>query len=86
MAGRMRKSQTAWARREYQGQWRRRLGGSRERKEACGAALGEAKVRERTGAGPRDLADLKDYCDFGGCANGGSHTREWCSLTHSLER
>ena len=52
MAGRMRKSQTAWARREHQGQWRRRLGGSGERKEARGAALGEAKVRERTGEAP----------------------------------
>lgn len=55
----MRKSLTPWAHREYQGQWRRRLGGSRERKAACGAALGEAKVRERTGAGAGAPADLR---------------------------
>lgn len=48
----MRKSQTPWAQREYQGQWRRRLAEPRERKAACGAALGQAKVRERTGAVP----------------------------------
>lgn len=82
----MRKSQTPWAQREYQGQWRRRLAEPRERKAACGAALGQAKVRERTGAVPGDLADLQDDCDFSGVANGGSYTGEWCGLTHNLER
>ena len=50
-----------------------------------GCSGGSEGQREDRG-GPRDLADLKDDCDFSGCANGGSHTGEWCSLTHSLER
>lgn len=63
----MRKSQHPGHTGNIRGSGEEGLEGQEKERAACGAALGEAKVRERTGAGAGAPCRPQDDCDFSGC-------------------